>query len=84
MSAEDILNKPQPAPDARPVAAGLTPEAVDVTWTEDSGRPSTVAVSVRDFSVDAVFARFRFQNRPGVEFPYLGGDRKWSRFAPRK
>jgi len=71
-----VFGDPQPARDARPIAAGLTPEAIDVIWTDDSGAPSAVAIRVRDFTIDAVFARFRFQNKPGVEFPYVGGVRK--------
>jgi hypothetical protein len=67
-----VYGDPQPAPDARPVVTGLTPDLIDVSWTVESGAPSAVAISVRDFSVDAVFARFPFHNRPGVEFPFVG------------
>jgi Flp pilus assembly protein TadG len=67
-----VFGDPQPAPGAQPVVTGLTPEAVDVNWTVESGAPTAVSISVRDFSIDAVFAKFTFHNRPGVEFPYVG------------
>jgi Flp pilus assembly protein TadG len=67
-----VYGDPQPAPDARPVVTGLTPDLIDVNWTVDSGAPSAVSIAIRDFSVDAVFAKFNFHNRPGVEFPYVG------------
>jgi Flp pilus assembly protein TadG len=71
-----VYGDPQPAPDARPVVTGLTPAQVDVNWTVESGTPSAVSIAIRDFSVDAVFAKFDFHNRPGVEFPYVGRTEK--------
>lgn len=67
-----VYGDPQPAPDARPVVAGLTPDLIDVNWTVESGSPSAVSIAIRDFSIDAVFGKFAFHNRPGVEFPYVG------------
>ncbi len=63
---------PQPAPGARPVVNGLKPELIDVNWTMQSGKPEAVSIAIRDFSIDAVFSKFNFHNRPGVEFPYVG------------
>jgi Flp pilus assembly protein TadG len=71
-----VYGDPQPAPDARPVVTGLTPDLVDVNWTVESGAPSAVSISIRDFTIDAVFAKFNFRNRPGVEFPYVGRSEK--------
>jgi hypothetical protein len=34
--------------------------------------PTAVDVSIREFSVNAVFKTFKFTGRPGVEFPYVG------------
>jgi len=46
---------------------------VNVECTKDeSGAPQWVSVSVREYTVDAVFARFTFRGRPGVEFPFVG------------
>jgi Flp pilus assembly protein TadG len=72
-----VYGDPQAAAGAQPAVANLTPEQVDVHWLmNESGAPSTVAISVRDFKIDAVFKTFVFSGRPGVEFPYLG------RYAP--
>jgi Flp pilus assembly protein TadG len=71
-----VYGDPQPAPDARPVVNGLTPDLVDVNWTVESGAPSAVSIAIRDFSIDAVFSKFTFHNRPGVEFPYVGRSEK--------
>lgn len=68
---------PEPGPDAAPVAAKLAPEQVEVRWIMDEkGTPAAVNISIRDYSVDAVFKTFTFTGRPSVEFPYVG------RFAP--
>lgn len=71
-----VFGDPAPAPDARPVVSGLTPEQIAVNWTQESGAPSAVSVAVRDFTIDAVFTKFRFENRPAVEFPYVAASRK--------
>lgn len=71
-----VFGDPQPAADAKPVVSGLTPQAIDVNWTTESGEPSAVSIGVRDFTIDAVFSKFRFQNRPAVEFPYVAGPAK--------
>ena len=72
-----VYGDPQPAPDASPVVANLTPDQVDVHWVSGpNGAPATVAVGVRSFTVDAIFKTFTFAGRPGVEFPFVG------RYAP--
>lgn len=72
-----VYGDAQPAPDAQPIAASLTPAQVDVNWvTDGKGAPSAVNVSIREYKVDAVFKTFMFSGRPGVEFPYVG------RYAP--
>lgn len=68
-----VYGDAQPALDATPVVANLKPEDVDVHWVLDpSGAPTAVDVAIREFSVDAVFKKFTFTGRPGVEFPYVG------------
>jgi Flp pilus assembly protein TadG len=68
-----VFGDAQPAPDAAPAVANLTPDQVDVHWTMgSSGAPETVSVSIRNFTVNAVFKSFTFAGRPGVEFPYVG------------
>jgi Flp pilus assembly protein TadG len=73
-----VYGDAQPASDATPVTPKLTTEQVDVRWVFDQssdkkGPPTAVNVSIREYSVDAVFKTFTFMGRPGVEFPYIGG-----------
>lgn len=68
-----VYGDAQPGVGAQPVVAHLKPEDVDVRWVKDaSGAPSAVDVGIREFSVDAVFRKFTFTGRPGVEFPFVG------------
>lgn len=68
-----VYGDAEPAADAAPIVAKLTPEQVDVRWIMDEhGAPAAVNVSIREYSIDAVFKTFTFTNRPGVEFPYIG------------
>jgi Flp pilus assembly protein TadG len=72
-----VYGDAQPSADAQPAVAGLTPDQVEVHWVKDqSGAPAAVGVSIREFTVNAVFRTFAFTGRPGVEFPYVG------RYAP--
>jgi Flp pilus assembly protein TadG len=71
-----VYGDPEPGPDAAPIAAKFTPDQVDVRWVmsekgDEKGAPSAVNVSIREYSVDAVFKTFTFTGRPGVEFPYI-------------
>jgi uncharacterized iron-regulated membrane protein len=59
-----VYGDPQPAPDARPVAPGLTPENVEFIQG-----PSTVTVALRGFQLAAVFSRINLEGRPSVTFP---------------
>jgi Flp pilus assembly protein TadG len=68
-----VFGDARPAKDATPAVANLTANQVDVRWTKDPGGvPTAVDVSIREFSVNAVFKTFKFTGRPGVEFPYVG------------
>ncbi len=72
-----VYGDAQPSADAQPAVAGLRPEQIEIRWTRDeSGTPSAVGVSIREFAVNVVFRTFVFSGRPAVEFPYVG------KFAP--
>jgi Flp pilus assembly protein TadG len=68
-----VYGDAQPADHAQPAVTGLKPEQVEVRWVRDkAGAPVAVNVSLRDFTVNAVFKTFTFTGRPGVEFPFVG------------
>ena len=68
-----VFGDAEPAANASPVVSNLKPELVDVRWIKNgTGAISAVNVSIREFTVDSFFRVFRFSNRPGVEFPYIG------------
>ncbi len=72
-----VYGDTHPAADAEPVVRNLKPAHVEVRWIlDDDGAPVAVDVAIRDFVVDAVFKSFTFDERPAVEFPYVG------RYAP--
>jgi Flp pilus assembly protein TadG len=72
-----VYGDAQPVEGAQPAVANLTPGQVEVHWIlDEKGVPTAVSVSIRNFSVNAVFRTFTFTGRPGVEFPFVG------RFAP--
>jgi Flp pilus assembly protein TadG len=71
-----VYGDAEPAVDAAPIVAKLSPEQVEVRWIMDEhGAPSAVNVSIREYSVDAVFKTFTFAGRPAVEFPYVGASK---------
>jgi len=59
-----VYGDPAPAPNAKPVAPGLTIEKVALVL--DSG---TATVSVRDFELAAIFSTIKLDGRPTVTFP---------------
>ncbi len=72
-----VYGDPEPGPDATPAVVKLKPEQVEVRWimsdkSDAKGTPEAVNVSIRDYSVDAVFKTFTFTGRPAVEFPFVG------------
>ena len=63
--------------DVAPAVAGLKPEQVEVDWiATKGGAPEAVDVTIRDFTVNAIFKTFTFDGKPFVEFPFIG------RYAP--
>lgn len=68
-----VYGDAQPSPDALPTVAGLSPDQVDVHWVSDASHtPTAVNLSVRNYTVNAIFKTFTFTGRPGVEFPFVG------------
>jgi hypothetical protein len=72
-----VYGDPEPGPDAAPIASKLKPEQVEVRWimpekSDEKGAPAAVNVSIRGYTVDAVFKAFTFTGRPSVEFPFVG------------
>jgi len=72
-----VYGDAQPTAEMSPVTAGLKPEQVEVRWVfNGDGKPSAVDVTVRRYTVDAIFRTFTLDGRPSVEFPHVG------RYAP--
>jgi hypothetical protein len=72
-----VYGDPEPGPDAAPVVVKLKPEQVEVRWimadkSDAKSAPAAVNISIRDYTVDAVFKTFTFTGRPAVEFPFVG------------
>lgn len=63
-----VYGDPAPADHAKPVVQGLTTENVEIV-----NGPGTSTVSVRGFSVDALFAKLKLDGRPTVTFPIGNG-----------
>lgn len=68
-----VYGDAQPVEGAQPVVANLSPSQVDVQWIRnESGSPEYVRVSIREYTVNAVFKSFTFTGKPSVEFPSVG------------
>jgi Flp pilus assembly protein TadG len=59
-----VYGDPKPAPQAKPVAPGFGPEHVDLVL-----EPSAATVSLRGFTIDALFRKIPLNGRPLVTFP---------------
>ncbi len=59
-----VYGDPAPAPNAKPVAPGLTIEKVALELD-----PETITVSVRDFELAAIFSTIKLDGKPTVTFP---------------
>jgi hypothetical protein len=73
-----VYGDAQPSADAlAPTVTGLKPEQVDVEWNAPKGgAPESVDVSIHGYTVNAMFKSYTFDNKPFVEFPFIG------RYAP--
>ena len=72
-----VYGDSKPATDARPIVPNLTPDQIRVEWVPgDNGAPSAVDISLTEYPVNGIFGTVTLNNRPAVEFPFLG------RYAP--
>lgn len=56
-----------------PLVPGLTTANVEVTWTADAaGVPESVTVSIRNYSINAVFTNYTFDAKPKATMRYEG------------
>ena len=68
-----VYGTPSPGQNPAPVIHGLTPGAVTVGVTFDSGHvPTGVSVKIGSYSIDAIFQTFTFTNKPVLSMPYFG------------
>lgn len=68
-----VYGDPHPALGAAPVVANLQSDQIEVKWIqEDSSAPTSVSVSLKNYSVNGLFGAFDFSGRPAVEFPFVG------------
>ena len=63
-----VYGDPSPDAKAKPIAAGLAPDQVDVLL-----EPAAATVSLRGFTIDAVFRKISLDGRPTVTFPVASG-----------
>jgi Flp pilus assembly protein TadG len=57
----------------KPLAPGLKPDNVNVTWTKDaSGYPLAITISITGYSLDTIFSRYAFNGKPRTTVPFLG------------
>lgn len=66
-----VYGDPRPAPSAKPVVRGLTPDNVDLKLSA-----TAATVSVRAFAIDALFTKVSLAGRPTVTFPFTAGTAK--------
>ena len=59
-----VYGDPKPAPQAKPIAPGFSPEHVDLVLEQ-----SAATVSLRGFTIDALFRKIPLNGRPLVTFP---------------
>jgi len=68
-----VYGDAQPEPASAPVLPKLTPEQVNVHWElAGDGAPRSVNISIKGYTLDAIYRSFTFDGRPSVEFPYVG------------
>lgn len=68
-----VYGHPRPAGDARPLAPGLTPQNVSVSWVlNGSGAPEAVDIAIAEYSIQAIFGIITLHGKPAVEFPFAG------------
>lgn len=74
-----VYGSPTISDDSVPVVKGLTPAAVDVSFTLNAQQiPTAVSVSVNRFTVKSVFQDYTFNGKPKYTAPFIG------RYAPEE
>jgi hypothetical protein len=74
-----VYSSPVAAGDSVPVARGLTPAAIDVSFTLNAQQiPTAVTVAVTSFTVGSIFKNYTFTGKPKCAIPFLG------RYAPEE
>jgi Flp pilus assembly protein TadG len=63
-----VYGDPRPDAKAKPITPGLVPDQVDVFL-----EPAAATVSLRGFTIDAVFRKISLDGRPTVTFPITSG-----------
>ena len=66
-----VYGESSPAPDAHAIVNGLTTNDVELTLG-----PTSATVSLRNFAIDATFAKLKLDGRPTVTFPLAGGKKQ--------
>ncbi len=62
-----------PTGGSTPLVAGLALTNVSVTWSADTaGVPQTITVALVNYTCDAVFKTFTWNNKPAVTVRYMG------------
>ena len=68
-----VYGTPTPDTSATPVVRGLAKTNVNVNYNADTKSvPTTVTVSISGFTVDALFTKFTFNQKPFASVPYVG------------
>ncbi|MDP9114505.1 MAG: pilus assembly protein [Acidobacteriota bacterium] len=72
-----VYGDPQAAPGSSPLLPNLKTAHVEVRWElAGDGTPLNVNVSIKGYTMDAIYRSYTFDGRPSVQFPYVG------KFAP--
>jgi len=68
-----VYGSPTVPGDPVPVVKGLTPAAINVSFTLNANQiPTAVTVSVNSFVVRAIFHNYTFTGKPTFTAPYVG------------
>ncbi len=63
-----VYGDPAPPAQSKPLVPGLAPEHIELVNTAEAS-----TVSLRGFTIDAVFMKLKLDGRPTVTFPATGG-----------